>query len=219
MSAWQMRVQTKRRSGDWSGSDVRYRATSQKSQNEKGFNTMAGVGALPSKAELEKQRLASQSAQGAPARGPLAAADRQFLQNAVQDGVKQVHLAEFGMKQARSSEVKLIGNRIIAERGKLTNQLMGIAAKNGVQANVRPARQQMSKEELANFDQAWLRKMTSDHQQQITSFSRHAAATRDAELKALVSRAVVTLQQHLTLLRTAQKNAITATSTASTGGR
>ena len=196
--------------GDWSGSDVRFRVTSQKSPNEKGFNTMAGVGALPSRAEREKQRLAGQSAEGAAARAPLTAADRQFLQTAVRDGVKEVHLAEFARKQGRSSEVKLIGNRIVAERAKLTNQLMGIAVKNGVQPNVRPAMQQMTKEELANFDGAWLRKMTNDHQQDLAAFSRHAAATRDAELKALLSHAVPTLQQHLALLRAAQKNVVSS---------
>ena len=115
-------------------------------------------------------------------------------------------MAEFAVKQGRSSAVKVIGNRIVAERAKLTNQLMGIAVKNGLKPNVRPAIQKMSKDDLANFDRAWLRQVTSDHQRDVAAFTRHAAAARDPELKAFLAHALPTLQQHLAALRGAEKS-------------
>ena len=201
---------------DWSGSGVRYQATTQKAPNEKGFNTMAGVGARPSKAELAKMEQAGQTA---PARRMFSDTDRQFLQMAVKDGVKDVHLAEMAVQRARNEEVKKVGNRIVADRKKVTNQLMGIAVKNGLKPDVRSAAAIMSKKDLENFDAAWLGLMAKEQQKDIAAFNRHTKSGEDLELKAFLAQALPLMQEHLGLLQAAQKKVgSAATASATTSG-
>ena len=191
---------------DWSGSDRRFRVTTQKAPNEKGFNTMAGVGAKPSRAELAKMEQSQPAA--APStitRAALSNTDRQFLQTAVQDGVKDVHMAEMATQKARHGDVKKLGSRIVAERSKVTNQLMGIAVKNGIKPAILSGAATMSKKDLENFDQAWLGIMAREQQKDIAMFSRHAQAGQDPELKAFLGQALPMLQEHLRLLQSAQK--------------
>lgn len=182
-------------------------APGQQSPQEKAFNTMAGVGAKPSKAELAKQKEAGQVPSQAAQRSgavSLSTDDRAFITTAAKDGMKEVEMAKMAVQQGQSDDVKKLGQKIAADHTKANNQLMGLAQKKGVKLDTRFKMEKMSKKDMENFDQAWLTMMMRDHEQDINLYEMQAKNGTDPELKAWAKKTVPVLKSHLKAVKSAQ---------------
>lgn len=149
----------------------------------------------------------------------LADADKQFMQMAAKDGMREVHMGQMAVQQGQSDEIKKLGKRIVADHTKANNQLMAIAAKRGMRLDTRHKMDKMSKKEMENFDQAWLDMMVNDHVKDIATFDKQAKSATDPEVKAFAGKTLPVLKKHLQLVKAAQKKMGKATSTASNAGR
>ncbi len=169
--------------------------------------SMAPVGLKPSKAELAKQKEAAGSNPSATtqmAGAAMADTDRQFIQMAGKDGMKEVHMGQMAVQQGQSDEVKKLGSKIVTDHTKANNQLMAIAEKKGMKLDLRHKMDKMSKKDMENFDQAWLAMMVNDHNKDIAAYDKQAKMGADPELKAYAKKTLPVLQSHLKMVKAAQ---------------
>lgn len=170
---------------------------------EKAFNSTAGIGAKPSKAELAKQKAAgaNQNATGAVA---VATNDQQFMTMAAKDGMKEVNMGQMAAEKGQSDEVKKLGSQIAADHTKANTQLTNLATKKGVKLDTRFKMDKMSKKDMENFDQSWLAMMVMDHEKDIKAYETQAKTGTDPELKAWAGKTVPVLKNHLKMVKAAQ---------------
>jgi putative membrane protein len=150
----------------------------------------------------------------------LSAMDKQFMMSAAKDGMREVYMGQMAVQQGQSDEIKKLGNMIVSDHTKANGQLMEIATRKGVKPDLRHRMDKMSKNDMANFDQAWLAMMVNDHQKDIALYRRQAQQGLDPDLKAFAKKTLPVLQKHLKGVEAAQKKmggATTSGATAKTG--
>ena len=191
--------------------------------------SMSAIGQKPRKSDKEKQADAdaadaqkagttttSQTAGGATtggaaanakpgAAGQMSDVDRQFVNMAAKDGMKEVHMGQMAAQQGQSPEVKKLGQMIAADHTKANQQLMALAAKKGIKPDTRATEHGMSKRDMKNFDQAWIGMMVNDHQKDIAAYQRAAQQGGDPEVRAFAKKTLPVLQKHLKAVQAAQK--------------
>jgi len=175
--------------------------------------SMSAVGQKPSKAEMAKQKEGASTSTTTTAAAPvanqmagaaMADMDKQFIQTAAKDGMKEVHMGQMAAKDGQSDEVKKLGSKIVTDHTKANNQLMAIAEKKGMKLDLRHKMDKMSKKDMENFDQAWLAMMVNDHNKDIAAFDKQAKMGTDPELKAFAKKTLPVLQSHLKMVKAAQ---------------
>ena len=188
--------------------------------------SMSGVGQKPRKGDKDNQENAdaqkagttttSQTAGGAStggaaanakpgAAGQMSDVDRQFINMAAKDGMKEVHMGQMAAQQGQSPEVKKLGQMIAADHTKANQQLMALAAKKGIKPDTRATEHGMSKRDMKNFDQAWIGMMVNDHQKDIAAYQRAAQQGGDPDVRAFAKKTLPVLQKHLKAVQAAQK--------------
>ncbi len=180
---------------------------------------MAAVGAKPRKPRPGSSPAAEQTSTasaptaadaqagattGRNAGGTLPDADRAFMMTAAKDGMREVHMGQMAMQNGQSPEIKKLGQTIMNDHTKANSQLMAIAQKKNVKLDTRHRMDKMSKKDMANFDQAWLRMMVVDHQKDIALYRRQAQSGGDPDLKAFARKTTPVLEKHLRLVQAAQ---------------
>lgn len=187
--------------------------------------SMSATGQKPRKSDKEKQADAdaqkagttttSQTAGGASttaamnaapgAAGQMSDVDRQFVNMAAKDGMKEVHMGQMAAQQGQSPDVKKLGQMIAADHTKANQQLMALAAKKGIKPDTRAVEHGMSKRDMKNFDQAWIGMMINDHQKDIAAYQRTAQQGGDPEVRAFAKKTLPVLQKHLKMVQQAQQ--------------
>lgn len=189
--------------------------------------SMSGIGQKPRKGDKDKEAAStdaqaagttttSQTAGGATTGGAAANAkpgaasqmsdvDRQFVNMAAKDGMKEVHMGQMAAQQGQSPEVKKLGQMIASDHTKANQQLMALAAKKGIKPDTRATEHGMSKRDMKNFDQAWIGMMVNDHQKDIAAYQRASQQGGDPEIRAFAKKTLPVLQKHLKAVQAAQK--------------
>lgn len=180
--------------------------------------SMAPIGQKPRKADAQKEgtTTTSQTAGGSTsttaatnaspgAAGQMSDVDRQFVNMAAKDGMKEVHMGQMAAQQGQSAEVKKLGQMIAADHTKANQQLMALAAKKGIKPDTRATEHGMSKRDMKNFDQAWIGMMINDHQKDIAAYQRASQQGGDPEVRAFAKKTLPVLQKHLKAVQAAQK--------------
>jgi putative membrane protein len=139
------------------------------------------------------------------AAGQMSDVDRQFINMAAKDGMKEVHMGQMAAQQGQSPEVKKLGQMIAADHTKANQQLMALAAKKGIKPDTRSKEHSMSKRDMKNFDQAWIGMMINDHQKDIAAYQRASQQAGDPEVRAFAKKTLPVLQKHLKAVQAAQK--------------
>lgn len=135
--------------------------------------------------------------------GQLSAPDEKFLMNAAQDGMTEVKLGELAKQKAKRSDVKAFGELMIVEHGKANDDLKSLASRKGLklpeQLDAIHAGDidRLSKLEGDQFDKAYIDGMIKDHQKDVTEFEEHSGITKDADLKAFITKTLPALKGHL----------------------
>jgi len=166
--------------------------------------SMAGVGQKPRKSDAAKAN-PSPGASAQMAGAAMADGDRQFMQMAAKDGMKEVHMGQMAVDKSQNAEVKKLGSKIVADHTKANNQLMAIAQKKGMKLDTSHKMDKMSKKDMENFDQAWLGMMVTDHQKDIAAYDKQAKMGADPELKSYAGKTLPVLKKHLAMVQAAQK--------------
>ncbi|HEY3741800.1 MAG TPA: DUF4142 domain-containing protein [Bryobacteraceae bacterium] len=131
--------------------------------------------------------------------------DASFLKDAAQGGMDEVKTGELAESHATRADVKAFGNRMVQDHGKMGDQVHTLAASKGVQLPTDISTMQsvsfkmLSGKGGADFDKAYISGMLKDHKKDIASFEMEASSGKDADVRALATKALPTLREHLQL--------------------
>lgn len=137
--------------------------------------------------------------------------DNGFMTKAAQGGLAEVELGRMAATHASNQQVKQFGQRMVDDHSKANNELQEIAAQEGVTLpTTLDAKDQAEKDKLSSlngsdFDKAYMEDMVKDHRADIAEFKKEANSGTDPSLKTFAGKTLPTLQEHLTLAESAEK--------------
>jgi len=132
-----------------------------------------------------------------------ASADAQFVKKAAAGGRAEVELGQLAVKNGSSEQVKQFGQRMIDDHGKANEQLKQLASQVHVKLPSEPGQQdRATKERLekisgAQFDQAYMSEMVTDHKKDVAEFERESKSAKNPAVKDLAQQTLPVLREHL----------------------
>ncbi|WP_445637768.1 DUF4142 domain-containing protein [Nostoc sp. DSM 114161] len=139
----------------------------------------------------------------APGQNNLSSLDRQFINEAAQDGLAEVQLGQLASERAASNSVKQFGQRMVQDHTQVNNQLQQLATQKGVTLpktlnnENKQLSQRLSKLSGAQFDREYINQMVQAHQKDVAAFENQAQQGQDTDLKAFAAQTLPALQEHL----------------------
>lgn len=126
-------------------------------------------------------------------------ADKSFIEKAAKAGREEVEISRVAVERTTNAQVKLFAQSIIDDHGAVNDKLMSIAAMKGVKL---PARdmddmKKWSKKSGKDFDEDYVSKMVSAHQDAVDLFEKQANKGEDFDTKTFARATLPALQHHL----------------------
>ena len=127
----------------------------------------------------------------------------EFMTKAASGGMMEVALGKMAQQQAQDQQVKDFGTMMVTDHSKANDELKTLAAsKNIVLPDSMGEAHMDHVEELrgkkgAEFDEAYIELMVSDHEEDVNMFEEASNNLQDAEVKAFAAKTLPVLQQHL----------------------
>lgn len=134
-------------------------------------------------------------------------AEMRFMDKAAQGGIAEVKLGQLAMDKASNQVVKDFGQRMVTDHTNINNQLMQVAAKDGVtlpttmDAKDQATYDRLSKLSGTAFDRAYMHDMVRDHETDISEFRHESQVAKTPDVKGFVQNTTPILEQHLTLAK------------------
>ena len=131
------------------------------------------------------------------------AADSSFLKDAAQGGLMEVKLGELAQTNASSQVVKDFGRRMVADHGKMGEDVKRVAARENVNLPTdvsmmeKVTYDRLSKKTGADFDKAYIEDMVKDHKSDLAAFEKEVNSGGDPEAKAVAEKALPIIREHL----------------------
>lgn len=142
-------------------------------------------------------------AQSAPST-QLDRADARFIQEAGTAGENEIALGQLGSTNGKSGDTQSFGRQMVTDHTRANEKLTAIAAKKGTSIQTTPVADTRETERIgklsgAAFDQAFAKKMVTDHQKAVALFEKEAKAGKDPDLRAFATETLPKLRHHLTM--------------------
>ena len=137
--------------------------------------------------------------------------DHTFVMKAAHGGLAEVEMGRLAQERGSSAKVKDFGKRMVDDHTRLNNDLEKVAKDKGITLPTAPdaketaAKDRLSKLSGAAFDRAYMADMVRDHKEDVAEFQKEADHGGDADIKALASKALPTLQEHLKMAEETSK--------------
>ena len=134
--------------------------------------------------------------------GAIAAGDRDFVQDQIQDGQKEVALGELAQKRATNAQVKKFAQMMVQDHQAAGTELKQLASKHNVQLDadtaedVTEARERMMKLEGREFDQAYMSAMVQEHEEAVNEVEKKVESD-NADVRQWATKTLPKLRQHL----------------------
>lgn len=136
-----------------------------------------------------------------------APAAKTFMQEAASGGLMEVELGKIAAQRASSSDVKEFGQRMVTDHTKANDELKDLASRKnvtlheGLDAKQQAEVKRLSKLSGHEFDQSYMKTMTTDHEHDVAAFKKAASSSPDADVKSFASQTLPTLEDHLSNAR------------------
>jgi len=146
----------------------------------------------------------------------VAQEDMDFATEAAQGGLMEVRLGELAQQQAKDEGVKEFGQRMVQDHGEANAKLMQIAEQKGIDLpqelsdEAQAAHDELQQLSGAEFDEAYMDEMVSDHEDDVAAFEDYVENAQDQDLRAFAEESLPTLQEHLELARQTQEQVVAA---------
>ena len=133
--------------------------------------------------------------------------DADFAAKAADGGMTEVILGKLAEQKASDPQVRMFGQRMVADHGKANDELKAIASKNHITLPDQPG---MKHKELASklgkmdgkeFDKAYTQDMVKDHEEDVAMFKKEAESGENPDVKMFAQKTLPTLQEHLDMIR------------------
>ena len=140
--------------------------------------------------------------------------DMEFMKKAAIGGMAEVELGKLAQQNGQSQQVKDFGSRMVQDHSQAGDQLKSIAQQKGVQlpdqldGEHRAMRDRLAKLQGDQFDRAYMRLMTSDHDKDVKEFRKEAQTSKDADLKRFARDTLNTIEQHDQLAHNVQRSMV-----------
>ena len=145
----------------------------------------------------------------------VAQEDMDFAKEAAQGGLMEVRLGELAQEQAKAPAVKDFGQRMVQDHGEANDKLKQIAEQKGIElppdlsADAQGTLQELQ-QQGAEFDQAYMDEMVSDHEDDLAAFEDYIENAQDPDLRAFAEETLPTLQEHLEMAKQTQEQVAAA---------
>ncbi|HLH38538.1 MAG TPA: DUF4142 domain-containing protein [Bryobacteraceae bacterium] len=137
--------------------------------------------------------------------GSTKSSDLTFLRQAIEGNLAEIQTGQLAEKNASSQAVKQFAERMVTDHTNMLQQAKSVASEKGITPPTSPsAKDQATYQILAAktgtaFDKDYMSQMLKNHNQDIAEFEKEANSGSDADIRALASKALPTLQEHLRL--------------------
>ena len=125
----------------------------------------------------------------------LSSADKAFIKDAAKGGMMEVGMGRVAEKNARESEVKNFGARMVKDHSKANEDLKAIAKKENVEW---PAEKEAGK---WKSDKDYMDAMVKDHEKDLAAFEKEAKNGTDPDVKNFASKTAETVRKHLEMAK------------------
>lgn len=129
--------------------------------------------------------------------------DKMFADEAAKGGLMEIMTGKLAAEKGTAASVKTLGQMMVNDHTKASNELKGWAAKAGYTLPAKlDADQQKKYDDLkaksgADFDRMYADLMVADHKKVIAAFKKESAEGKDNALKSFAGKTVPTLEHHL----------------------
>ena len=179
---------------------------------------VAAIGLMAQPALAQQQDTTGQQQQPPAQAGEqqLAQEDMEFARKAAEGGLKEVRLGELAEQQAESAEVQQFGQRMVEDHGQANEELKRIAEQKGVELpqelpdDAQQLHDELQQKSSAEFDQAYMDEMVSDHEQDVEEFESYVESAQDTDLRNFAEQTLPTLREHLELARQTREQVVAA---------
>lgn len=138
----------------------------------------------------------------------LANRDREFLEQAAQNGHAELSASRLALEKSRSEQVRAFAQRMIDDHTRANEELKALATAKQYQPPTEPSMLQKGKEMLIaglsddNFDRRYINQMGVEaHQDTVELFEKAARDAQDADVKAFATKLLPQLREHLQAAR------------------
>jgi putative membrane protein len=135
----------------------------------------------------------------------LDSSDKSFIQNAYEDGLAEVKMAEMAQGKTANPDVKSFAEKMATDHSKADSELKTVADSKKITVATEPTLTAQGKAKLlearsgASFDKDYAKDMVSAHKKAIETFERAAHEAKDPEVKELATKLLPTLREHLSM--------------------
>lgn len=138
----------------------------------------------------------------------LANRDREFLEQAAQNGHAELSASRLALTKSRNEQVRSFAQRMVDDHTKANEELKALATSKNYQPPTEPSMLQKGKEMLISglsddsFDRRYISQMGVEaHEDNIELFDRASRDAQDVDVKAFATKALPQLRTHLEAAR------------------
>jgi putative membrane protein len=134
--------------------------------------------------------------------------DEVFAKQAAMGGLAEVQLSQLAMQKAHSTDVKQFARKMVEDHSKANMELQRIAEKQKLTLPEKlDGERQETYDKLAKmsgpeFDRAYMKAMTQDHDATVTRFKNESLYGQDPELKSFAMRTLPIIERHDSMAHT-----------------
>jgi putative membrane protein len=144
----------------------------------------------------------------APAADGMVRSDRNFMEQAAQNGLAEVEAAKLAQSKSANDKVKTFAAKMQEDHTKTNDELAALASSKSIKLPTEPSAIQKSKAKAmsamdgAKFDRQYADTMgVKAHEDTLKMFQKAASGAKDADVKAFAAKTVPALQEHLKMSR------------------
>ena len=124
--------------------------------------------------------------------------DKTFMRKAAKGGMFEVAMGNLAKEDAKNTDVKSFGERMVTDHSKANDELKSIAEQKGVQL---PSKEPNEK---WTSDEEYMNAMVKDHQKDLAEFQEEANTGTDPDVKKFAEDTAKMIQEHLDLAKETQ---------------
>ena len=133
----------------------------------------------------------------------VSSSDQKFVKEAASGGMAEVELGQLAQQNGSSDAVKQFGQRMVTDHGQANDKLKSVVSQKGIQlptklnAKDEAIKMRLSKLSGKQFDDAYIKDMITDHQEDVAAFKKESSSGGDSDIKQFASDTLPTLRDHL----------------------
>jgi putative membrane protein len=177
-----------------------------------GFAQMHGGSGATTGQTPGSQNPSMDQTNGPQAAGQPTPVDRMFVSKAMQGSMAEVQLGQMTLQKSNNPQVKEFAQRMIDDHTKLNEQMKPVAQQLGVTPPDQVSkgdRKTMAKLQALSgpaYDQAYIKDMVKDHQQDLNDFQMEASSGQGQTAKDAASQGSKVIAQHLQMAQQMAKD-------------